>query len=60
VSVCLTVAGQEMQAIAAGIPERLVTGLSGGPMTAADVVQLKQQLDSLVAYLAAKEDQPPE
>lgn len=60
VIVCLTKAGQEMQAKAAGIPERLVTGLSGGPMTAADVVQLKQQLDSLVAYLAAKEDQPPE
>ena len=60
VIVCLTEAGQEMQAKAAGIPERLVTGLSGGPMTSADVVQLKQQLDSLVAYLAAKEDQPPE
>jgi DNA-binding MarR family transcriptional regulator len=60
VIVCLTEAGQEMQAKAAGIPERLVTGLSGGPMTSADVIQLKQQLDSLVAYLAAKEDQPPE
>lgn len=60
VIVCLTEAGQEMQAKAAGIPERLVTGLSGGPMTSADVIQLKQQLDNLVAYLAAKEDQPPE
>ena len=60
VIVCLTEAGQAMQAKAAGIPERLVTGLSGGPMTSADVIQLKQQLDSLVAYLAAKEDQPPE
>lgn len=60
VIVCLTEAGQETQAKAAGIPERLVTGLSGGPMTSADVIQLKQQLDSLVAYLAAKEDQPPE
>jgi DNA-binding MarR family transcriptional regulator len=60
VIVCLTEAGQEMQAKAAGIPEQLVAGLSGGPMTAADVGQLKQQLDSLVTYLAAKDGQPPE
>jgi DNA-binding MarR family transcriptional regulator len=54
VIVSLTPQGRELEAAAAAIPEHLVASLVSEEIAAEDLQALKDQLDVIVGYLAAK------
>ena len=54
VIVSLTPQGQQLEAVAAAIPEHLVASLVSEEIAAEDLQALKDQLDVIVGYLAAK------
>lgn len=56
VRVQLTQKGQELQIRAAGIPEALVSKLSGSELQLSDLIQLKSGLDSLISYLSSERE----
>jgi MarR family transcriptional regulator, organic hydroperoxide resistance regulator len=55
VIVSLTARGRQLEAEAATIPERLVTGLVSPEMRLEDLQALKQQLHHIINYLAQKQ-----
>lgn len=53
VRVQLTPKGIDLQERAAGIPEALVSKLSGSELQISDLIQLKSGLDTLITYLTS-------